>query len=66
MNEWQIRGIVNGLKKEGVRKLAPSLCSGDACKRIFKKAYGNNCVLIGAGKRLDMVDAFPVSTITEG
>jgi 7,8-dihydropterin-6-yl-methyl-4-(beta-D-ribofuranosyl)aminobenzene 5'-phosphate synthase len=65
MNEWQIRRIVNELKKEGIRKLAPSHCSGDACRRIFKKAYGNNCILIGAGKRLEEVDALPVSTITE-
>lgn len=65
MSESQIRRIVNELKKEGVRKLAPSHCSGDACRRIFQKAYGNNCILIGAGKRLEVVDALPVSTITE-
>ena len=65
MNESQVRSIANELKREGVRKVAPSHCSGDACRRIFKKAYGNSCILIGAGKRLEVVDALPVSTITE-
>jgi 7,8-dihydropterin-6-yl-methyl-4-(beta-D-ribofuranosyl)aminobenzene 5'-phosphate synthase len=65
MSEWQIRRIVNELKREGVEKVAPSHCSGDTCRRIFKEAYGNNCILIGAGKRLKIVDALPAPTITE-
>ncbi len=62
MNGFQIRGIVNGLKKEGVKKVAPCHCSGNLARKIFKKVYGNGCILVGAGKRFELMDAFPAKT----
>ncbi len=65
MSGSQIRGIVNYLKKEGVKKVAPCHCSGDLARRIFKKEYGNDCILAGAGKKFELIDAFPATTINK-
>lgn len=54
MNAWQIKGIVNGVKKEGVKIVAPCHCSGDLARSTFKKAYGESFILVGAGKRLEI------------
>ena len=58
MNAWQIRGIVNGVKKEGVKKAAPCHCSGDLARKLFEKAYGEDFILSGAGKKIRIKDAF--------
>lgn len=63
MSRWEIEKIVNELKAEGVKKVAPCHCSGDLSRRICKKLYGDDCILVGAGKRLELVDAFPTTTI---
>ena len=54
MNVLQIRGIVDGAKKEGVEKVAPCHCSGDQARSTFGKAYGENFILVGVGKRLEI------------
>ena len=58
MSSRQIKGIVNGMKREGVKKVAPCHCSGDPARKLFKKAYGKDFVLIGVGKRIKIKDAF--------
>ncbi|MCK4422148.1 MBL fold metallo-hydrolase [candidate division WOR-3 bacterium] len=58
MNAWQVKGIINGVKKEKVEKVAPSHCSGDLARKLFKKAYGKNFILSGAGKKIRIKDAF--------
>ncbi|MEA3476133.1 MAG: MBL fold metallo-hydrolase [Candidatus Cloacimonadota bacterium] len=58
MNAWQIKGIINGVRKEGVEKVAPCHCSGDLARKEFKKAYGKDFVLVGAGKKIKIKDAF--------
>ncbi len=65
MGGSQIRGIVNYLKKEGVKKVAPCHCSGDLARKIFKKEYGNDFIPAGAGKRIELIDAFPPTTINK-
>ncbi|GAG46948.1 unnamed protein product, partial [marine sediment metagenome] len=65
MNGSQIRGIVNDLKKEGVKKVAPCHCSGNLARRIFKKEYGNDYILAGAGKKFELIDAFSATTINK-
>ena len=54
MNPLQIKGIVNGVKKEGVEMVAPCHCSGDLARTIFEKAYGENFIRVGVGKRLEI------------
>jgi len=58
MNTWQVRGIINGVKREKVEKVAPSHCSGDLARELFKKAYGDDFILSGAGKKIRVKDAF--------
>jgi len=54
LNALQIKGIVNGVKKEGVEKVAPCHCSGDLARSTFEKAYGGNFILVGVGKKLEI------------
>ena len=58
MNAWQIRGIVNGIKKQGVKNAAPCHCSGDLARKLFEKAYGKNFIQAGVGKKVEVKDAF--------
>jgi len=58
MNAWQIKGIIKGVKKEKVEKVAPSHCSGDLARRLFEKAFGKDFILSGAGKKISVKDAF--------
>jgi len=54
LNALQIKGIVNGVKKEGVEKVAPCHCSGELARNTFEKAYGGNFILVGVGKKLEI------------
>ena len=54
LNALQIKGIVNGVKKEGVEKVAPCHCSGELARNTFEKAYGGNFILVGVGKKLEV------------
>jgi len=58
MNLWQIKGITKGLKEQKVKKVAPCHCSGDLARKLFKKAYGKDFILSGAGKKIKIKDAF--------
>jgi 7,8-dihydropterin-6-yl-methyl-4-(beta-D-ribofuranosyl)aminobenzene 5'-phosphate synthase len=58
MNAWQIEGIVDGIKKEGVKRVAPCHCSGDLARRLFERAYGENFIPVGVGKKIEIKDAF--------
>jgi len=58
MNPWQIKGIVNGLKDQRIRKVAPCHCSGDLARKQFEKAYGKDFILSGVGKKITIKDAF--------
>jgi 7,8-dihydropterin-6-yl-methyl-4-(beta-D-ribofuranosyl)aminobenzene 5'-phosphate synthase len=48
--ESELRGIVNEILKIGIINAAPSHCSGDAARSIFKEVYCNSCFEIGTGK----------------
>ncbi len=58
LNAWQIKGIVNGVKEEGVLKVGPCHCSGDLARKQFKKVYGKDFILVGCGKRIKIKDVF--------
>ncbi len=58
MNAQHVKGIINGAKKEKVEKVAPCHCSGDLARQLFKKAYGKNFILSGAGKSIIIANAF--------
>jgi len=54
MNAFQIKGIVNGVNKEGVEMVAPCHCSGDLARSAFQKVYGKNFIRVGVGRRLEI------------
>jgi 7,8-dihydropterin-6-yl-methyl-4-(beta-D-ribofuranosyl)aminobenzene 5'-phosphate synthase len=58
MNLSQVKKIINGVKKEGVKKVAPCHCSGDLARKQFEKAFGKDFILVGAGKTIKITDAF--------
>ena len=58
MNPWQIKRIVNGVKQQKVKKVAPCHCSGDLARKLFEKTYGKDFILSGAGKKITIKDAF--------
>jgi 7,8-dihydropterin-6-yl-methyl-4-(beta-D-ribofuranosyl)aminobenzene 5'-phosphate synthase len=58
INLRQIKDIVNSVKEQGVKKVAPCHCSGDLARKQFEKVYGKNFILSGAGKKITIKDAF--------
>ena len=54
MNAFQIKGVVNGVNKEGVKMVAPCHCSGDLARSAFQKLYGKNFIRVGVGRRLEI------------
>ena len=58
MSLSKVKKIINGVKKEGVKKVAPCHCSGDIARKQFEKAYGKDFILVGAGKAITIKDAF--------
>lgn len=54
MDTAQIDSIIAELKQEGVRQAAPCHCSGHLARRIFEEVYGENFILVGAGKKLEL------------
>lgn len=52
----EVRGIINRLKDIGVKNVAPCHCTGDGAIRMFKEAYVDNFIRIGAGSVIEMTD----------
>jgi len=58
MNGHQVNGIIRGIQREAVKKVAPCHCSGDIAREQFKKEYGKDFILVGVGKIITIIDAF--------
>ena len=58
MSSQRIEEIVNEMKREGVKKVAPCHCSGDLARKLFREAYGENFIPVGVGKRIKIREAF--------
>ena len=52
----EIEGIVEDFQQLGVQKVAPCHCSGDAARRLFKEAYGEDFILAGVGSTVQVHD----------
>jgi len=52
----EIEGIVEDFQRLGVQKVAPCHCSGDAARRLFKEAYGEDFILAGLGSTVQVQD----------
>jgi len=49
----EVTQIIEGLRSLGVRRVAPSHCTGDRSKSLFASAFGDDFVEIGAGAVLE-------------
>jgi 7,8-dihydropterin-6-yl-methyl-4-(beta-D-ribofuranosyl)aminobenzene 5'-phosphate synthase len=58
MNLSQLKSVIKGVKKEGVRKVAPCHCSGDLARKQFEEVYGKDFIRVGVGKSIAIKDAF--------
>jgi len=58
MDLSQVKKTIRGVKKTGSKKVGPCHCSGDLARDQFKKAYGDDFILIGVGKTIRIEDAF--------
>ncbi len=52
--EDHIQEVISELKSLGVKKVAPSHCTGDFAIRRFRKAWGKNFIDSGCGARLSL------------
>jgi len=57
---WQskskIEAVIDRFEKLGVQRVAPCHCSGARARKLFRKRFGNRCILAGVG------NVFPFQT----
>jgi len=51
-SEAQIRDAIEQLVALGVKRVAPSHCSGDFARTLFQEAFGENFIVAGVGTRI--------------
>lgn len=54
--EGKLNKIIQQFKEEGVKKVAPCHCSGDLTRKLFKKAYGEDFIAAGVGRKIVVDD----------
>ncbi len=52
--ESEILNIIDFLKKEGIKYIAPSHCTGDLARELFKKAFTSGFIEAGVGTRINI------------
>lgn len=50
----QLERVVRDFRRLGVEKVAPTHCSGDLTREVFAEHFGDNFILAGAGKRVEI------------
>jgi len=54
VSEAAMGGIVEDFERLGVQKVGPCHCSGDLACSAFERAYGENFISVGVGRRLEI------------
>ena len=49
-----IQAVIQEFKRIGVKKVAPSHCTGDNAIALFRQAYGDDFIRIGAGAEIEI------------
>ena len=49
-SESELKSIIKGFRNLGIKKVAPSHCSGDHCRQLFKEEYKEDYIDSGVGK----------------
>ena len=53
-NREVIDSIVSALTRMGVLKVWPTHCTGENARVLFRKHFGENCVVIGSGSQFEV------------
>jgi len=53
-SDSKLKSIIKDFRKLGVQKVAPSHCSGDRCRELFKDEYRNDFIEYGVGKIIEI------------
>jgi 7,8-dihydropterin-6-yl-methyl-4-(beta-D-ribofuranosyl)aminobenzene 5'-phosphate synthase len=51
-SDSELRNIVQGFRDMGVQRVAPSHCSGDRCRELFKEEYKEDYIDSGVGRKI--------------
>lgn len=51
-SDSELKEVINNFKGLGVKRAAPSHCSGERTIELFKQEYGENFVKLGVGRKL--------------
>ena len=49
-SDSELINIVQGFRNMGIHKVAPSHCSGDRCRELFKEEYQEDYIESGVGR----------------
>jgi len=50
LSNLELSNIIKGFREIGVQKIAPSHCSGDRCRELFREEYKKDYIESGVGK----------------
>jgi len=53
-SDSKLKSVISDFRKLGVKKVAPSHCSGDRCRELFKEEYKEDFIEFGVGKIIDV------------
>jgi 7,8-dihydropterin-6-yl-methyl-4-(beta-D-ribofuranosyl)aminobenzene 5'-phosphate synthase len=53
-SDSKLRDIIRSFRELGVKKAAPCHCSGDRTRELFKEEYGEDFVVNGVGRTIDI------------
>jgi len=53
-SDSQLRSIATQMRRLGVEKIAPSHCSGDRCREVFREEYGEGYIESGVGRKVGL------------
>jgi 7,8-dihydropterin-6-yl-methyl-4-(beta-D-ribofuranosyl)aminobenzene 5'-phosphate synthase len=54
MSEAEVRSVIEDLTRLGAERVGPCHCSGEGTRRLFRSAYGDRCMSVGVGWRLQL------------
>ncbi len=54
MNSRRLESVISGFQELGMACVGPCHCSGDAARRLFREAYGDEYIDVGVGTVLDV------------
>ena len=50
ISDLKLTGVIKEFRHMGVQKVAPSHCSGDRCRELFKEEYSEDYIESGVGR----------------